>query len=929
MKKKKLTYNSLAFSNLKNRKKQYILMIIAIILSTIFSSSIIYFAFSAYSSIVEKSHLNLGKQDCIMINADKEILNDAIEKDFIDKIGYGHILGFAYVEEENKIDGTSVAYLENEAVPLANPVIIEGSYPQKTGEIAIEQSALMRLGLNAKIGDTITLKFAPQNSEKTLDKVIEKDYILCGVLANKRENLLGDVVGYASNTLLPAAFVHESETIETGGKEALISYYTFNPEIDSEIIYDYFATENRIYTKNIDLCYTSMSGTYPSLMTLSNAYYMLPETHGFIVSLIYIFIVVVILLFASAVGIVNAFTTNLKERKKQIGMYRAVGATKKQIIKLFGRETIILSLICIPVSLLISFLLVKIILPFVDKDAILKPNILVLLCCGVFSFICIIFASLIPLISASKISPMQSIRKIDTTRKIKNSKIKTKKNFVTPDLIAKRNITISKGKQIFVSIFLVISIIFSCYLFSYLDYEKNRTYESSYDYTLNISSERVYSGINPLDNNTGFTENQKNEILQKEYIGTAYGMKKINANIVVDKMTDYLKTYNCDMYTNSFSTLTDLEEDLKNRTFFNELNDYSKEIKRGANYDEFFHSNIIALDEDYLKAYEERVCDGKIDIDKLNSGEEVILLAPENAYLYLSYADEFDDYSNAGFSVFETPVEYMESDYIISEKRTLKAGDTIDISVLTTESEADLYNFTYDEKISETRKTVKIGAIIDFFSDDEHLLHSFPQIYVITTIEGLNNFAKNVRYKDLLFNLNKTCTDEIDEDITKTLEAIEIAVADSNYISYYGFNKEQQEMYNNFSLIVLAIVILIFTICSSIINNTLTANIRNDKKKIGTMRAVGADNKVIFACYIKQLLSMFKWGYILGFGGFLVSYFVYYLYVKSNDNDLYMVFSPWFTIIIGFVVFIFCALNLWFKIKKETKNSIVENIREL
>ncbi len=929
MKKKKLTYNSLAFSNLKNRKKQYILMIIAIILSTIFSSSIIYFAFSAYSSIVEKSHLNLGKQDCIMINADKEILNDAIEKGIIDKIGYGHILGFAYVEEENKIDGTSVAYLENEAVPLANPVIIEGNYPQKTGEIAIEQSALMRLNLNAKIGDTITLKFAPQNSKKTLDKVIEKNYVLCGVLANKRENLLSDISGYSSDTLFPAAFVHESEIIEAGGKEALIGYYTFNPEIDTKIIFDFFATDNRIYTKCIDVCYTFSSDETPSLATVTNAYYVLPDMQGFLVSLVYIFIFIVILLLASAVGIINAFTTNLKERKKQIGMYRAVGATKKQIIKLFGRETIILSLICTPVSLLISFLLVKIILPFVDKDAIFKPNIWVLLCCGVFSFICIIFASLIPLVSASKISPMQAIRKIDATRKIKNSKIKTKKNFIASDLIAKRNIAISKGKQIFVSIFLVISIIFSCYLFSYLEYEKNYTYESAYDYTLSLTSGSVYAGINPLDNNTGFTENQKNEVLQKEYIGTAYGTKEVYANVIVDKMTDYLKTYNCDMYEDNFSTLDSLETNLKNRTFFNELNDYSKEIKRGANYDEFFHSKIIALDEDYLKKYEKRVCDGKIDIDKLNSGEEIILLAPENAYLYISYIDEWEDFSNAGFNVFETPVEYMESDYIISEKRTLKAGDTIDISVLTTESEADMYNFTYNEKISETRKTTKIGAIAEFFPDNELLLHSFPGIYVITTIDGLNNFAKNVRYKDLVFNLNRPCTDEIDEDMTKTLEAIETSVYNSHYISHYAFNKEQKEMYTNLTSIVLAIVILIFTICSSIINNTLTTNIRNDKKKIGTMRAVGADNKVIFSCYIKQLLSMFKWGYVLGFGGFLISYITYYLFVKSNDNDFYMIFSPWFTVIIGLFVFVFCSLNLWFKIKKETKNSIVENIREL
>lgn len=899
-------------------------MIIAIILSTIFSSSIIYFAFSAYSSIVEKAHVSFGYQDCIMTNADKTILDEAIGKEYIDKIGYGHILGFAFTDEENKIDGTSIAYLDNDAFSLANPVVIEGNYPQKVGEIAIEQSALMRLGLNAKVGDTITLKFTPQNAEETLDKVIEKNYTLSGILVNKRENLLYDLVGYASDTLLPAAFVHESETVELGGKEALISYYTFNSKIDSEVIYNFFSVEKAIYDKCIDVCYTPMSSQY-SVFTMTFSYNTLPDAQNLVESLAYILIIVVILLIASAVGIINAFTSNLKERKKQIGMYRAVGATKRQIIKLFGRETLILSLICTPISLLISFLLVKFILTFVDKNAVLKPNIWVLLCCGIFSIICIVFASLIPLISASKIAPMQAIRKIDTTRKIKNAKIKTKKIFITSDLIAKRNIAISKGKQIFVSIFLIISIIFSCYLFSFLEFAKNDFYEDVYDYSLDITQETVYSGINYASGNKGFTENQKNEVLQKEYIGSAHGAKIINANFLVNEMTDYLKAYNHDMYKYSISTRDEAETKLKNHSLFNELDDFSLEIKQGAGYNEFFHSNIIAFDEDTLKKYEKAVCDGKINYDKLNSGEEIILFAPENAYVYVEDESEY-----IWLSVHEIPVEFYD-EYLISEKRTLKAGDTIDISVLTTENEADLYNFTYDEKINETRKSVKIGAIVES-CPDSFLIHPGINVCAITTIEGLNNFAKNIRYRNLAFNLNRPCTDEIDAEITETLDAIETAVLYAHSQSNYGFNQDQKEMYNNLIFIVLAIVILIFTICSSIINNTLTTNIRNDKKKIGTLRAVGADNKVIFSCYIKQLLSMFKLGYIAGFGGFIISYIIYYLcYVITESNSDYfpMKFSPWFTIIIGLVVFVFCSLNLWLKVRKETKNSIVENIREL
>ena len=63
MKKKKLTFNSLALGNLKHRKKRYTLMILGIILSMMFSSSIIYFGFSIYTTSQEQRKAELGLYD--------------------------------------------------------------------------------------------------------------------------------------------------------------------------------------------------------------------------------------------------------------------------------------------------------------------------------------------------------------------------------------------------------------------------------------------------------------------------------------------------------------------------------------------------------------------------------------------------------------------------------------------------------------------------------------------------------------------------------------------------------------------------------------------------------------------------------------------------------------------------------------------------
>lgn len=40
-------------------------------------------------------------------------------------------------------------------------------------------------------------------------------------------------------------------------------------------------------------------------------------------------------------------------------------------------------------------------------------------------------------------------------------------------------------------------------------------------------------------------------------------------------------------------------------------------------------------------------------------------------------------------------------------------------------------------------------------------------------------------------------------------------------------------------------------------------------------------------------------------------------------------FSIWETVVACALLFIFCAVNLWLKIKKEMKHSVIDNIREL
>ena len=76
MKKRKLTVNTIAGSNLKVRRRQYITMIISIILAMSFGSSILFFASTLVSSLKQRNIDMYGKENMIICNLGKETVSD-------------------------------------------------------------------------------------------------------------------------------------------------------------------------------------------------------------------------------------------------------------------------------------------------------------------------------------------------------------------------------------------------------------------------------------------------------------------------------------------------------------------------------------------------------------------------------------------------------------------------------------------------------------------------------------------------------------------------------------------------------------------------------------------------------------------------------------------------------------------------------------
>ncbi len=906
--KNKLTINSLARNNIKHRKKQYTLMIVGILLSMIFSSTAVLFASSMATSTSEYYKNNFGNCGAIFYDedADDGFYEQAVEQNYLDDCGFAHILGRIYPEKDSEELSLNIGYLDENAIDLYYPSFLEGEYPTKAGEIALEKATLEVINPDLKIGDTFTVYMRGQNAETHLDGLEEKTFKLVGILRNKRMNIL--LQENLNPDLLPSAFVSDGSVALLGSKEAKVAYINISDysEKDGDVSstwYDYLMNSGMRGESRVEM--QAYIFSYKNQFQYSNTY----------MTMVLVAIFSVVLLLSSSVGIVNAMNSNIADRKKQIGMLRTVGATKRQIRKIFSREAIIISLICAPASLLVAFVAVKSMSGIFGEDFVFTLNIPVLLLSGAFSVICVVLASLIPVYSASKVSPVQSIRNIEIMRKMKLKNIKSKKDFNVSSLLANRNLTFYRRSQAIVSLFLIVTIVASCFGFSYLNAEEQYTYnETRSDYEL-MASNHVLGSYDNIKSGTasGYSENLKQDIWNMPYTDSVSGKKECQGTLLVDELTDYFEVFN--MYNYS----PDAEDEYK----IQETTRVKKECQTDK---EVFPIKILSLEQSEIEAMKDKLTDGKIDIDRLNSGAEVILVAPDK----VAYGEEQHSFDEGYRLWLHSDGDISDKkEYIAAAERTVNVGDGFELDVL----------FTDDEMFENTECLKNDVTVSAHIKPDEfyNIVPSYTAIAFVTTHEGMKKLSgSRIGYNELNVALKdeyrENMTEELDDTIMNKLKIATLNMLDGAYNYIYSNYSNQIENNVTFSVIFFALLsamALLLAGSISIINNSLTVRIRESKREMGTLRAVGATQRDLTFSYIRQLLSMFGWGTGLGFGIFFVGYAVFKILEKVKDIDMYLELSVWPAVAATVILFVICSVNLYAKIKKETKNSIIENIREL
>ncbi len=904
--KNKLTVNDIALANIRQRKKQYLIMIIGIVLAMVFSGSIVFFV-SAAKETSRASMIEANGYQNIAMGADwlsEEDYELAKQKNVIQDYAVVDVMGYAYSSEGLKRLGCDIGRANDKFRQISNQKLIEGRLPEAKDEIAIESEALKRLGYrDAGVGSTITVNVDIQNGNG-YGETVEKNYVITGILKDKKSNFAFSYDYDSTNSShapsIPAMFVADDTVMDSGGRTKLIAYIVehqsyFRSSNGEQNLFGYLE-------KNYPEFHNSEYQTYGTSYDSSSVF----DYHMFNNGELMLFIVLV-LIFASCVAIVNSFNNNLKERRQQIGMLRAVGTTKRQIIHIFGREAFIIALISTPISILISYLLVYLGINLMSDNAVMTKSIWTLPIAAVINMTVVMLAALVPLIIASGISPMQAIRDVRTQRRAKVKKIRSKKQFTPAVHLARRNGQLYKGSKIAVGMILAVSIMFSAFGFSFLAYQKENKPTIPYDYTLYCSS------------SDGATQAERQTVASNPLVKSVRGTKSDNVYVKADYSDMLFRVFNSWMVLDADENYTGIKsaEDYTRRITecdANKIREYNpSELEELGIADDVWNMTISSYDQAEINSLEKDVYDGRIDYNKLRSGEEIIMIMPKKAELLVrvyknGYGESFNYDDEVG----------KDGDYgyksVITAESKYKAGDEIEIY----------------SPVTKSFKTVKIGALVSpGRKTDRYDIVSTHGVGLITSHDGLYSINNSSGYERLYMSLYEKPDEQTDTEFTEFLDSYVV-----KYQAYLSSTfKESQQLehtYRSLMTAILVIMIISFVICASIINNSITAQIRENKRAIGTLRAVGAGEGVLVKSYCLRMMSMFGWGAGVGFGIYIIGYFVIGELCKRIEYlGLDMLFRPLPAVFMVVLLFVVCLINLWSKVRREMKNSIVENIREL
>ena len=924
---KRLAMNQVARANLRHNRKAYLSLAIGIFLA-------VYLACTACLCIVGTMEANdakmarkVGWADSVL-RFNSSITTNALRRtEFFDEIG--HVYVTAAIGDSNIFIGR----YDETADKLLYRQCAQGRMPEKPGEIAAEQSALDKLGLeDAQVGDIITWQLKPFGV--VADHYEEREFTLVGILTEQSNSFVEMTLTNMQGTTnqFPAILTHPDEPDCQYGTSCVHWVMTNRSGVS--------LTQIQQYEKlPLSRCkrVSRVSGTVSSI---DQAFYELNARMSQII--IYVILGCALLL-VNCVAIASAMESMLAQKTEDIGMMRAVGATKRQIRRLYSRDAWLLDLTALPIGTVLRCVTVWAFSMFAPTEMHFCPEPWLLLPVLHISLLCVLVSSAMPLRRASRQLPMGVLRDTATLRKAK--KFKQRKVFKGPQLIASRQFRLhpmrQAGSACMAGLMLLCALLLGEILFA-----------ADWHWAGNMAAFTLEAGYDLSITHEPFVQNQRedrglslNDMSQLRTLPMVSHTETVTRTKVLlpipNEIPGYFRAvelespnpdsgFSASMSATVLSSTDGLYLTVTDSTtpadFIGEFV-YSTAIREarqmrlaqqalGINQP-LVPVTVYVADLDHAD-FSKVLQDGEVDLDALDAGREVLVSAPDLA-VYMrpeGWLTRVKDINDPRAQVV------FVNDYF-------RTGMTLPMVQLFGKAPGNLNYYSSDEDflayyrgVDRADAAPKIGAVLN---GAVRLANTFPDVLcIITTPKGAE-----------VLGLRTNGVDGVDVFLSAMPNAEAEAMLDNkvNRIGARGsmdvtnklaVHRETQAYQRQLMMLFGGMVLLFFAVAVSMQVTNTARRIRADERMVGTLRAVGADEYALLSCYRLPTIIATAVGYVLAATVYMLMYFLYPIGFPKYHLWLLAV-----ALVLAVLNALCVLLGVRGQLRQVLGKSIVENIREL
>ena len=912
---KKLTFSTMAAARLRANKRQYLSLVLGIFLSIFMVSTLVLSVWGIYQAQLQQRYDTVGYIDLVLLD------NAILEEKDIHGMGSFETCGHACITGIVTDRNVYMGYYDDAALSLMNLNPVEGRLPESAGEIAMERSAMDILEGAWSMGESIELEITP------LDGTPEKrNYTLVGILPERSAHLA--VSDHDGLSQFPAILTTPDEPIFATGRTGV--HHVMKLSRGNSLSTELQIFFERYMRFGLGGYYYGLSTTGQQVIAFSADSALYEDREMFSLMLM-VCVLAGSLIFSCSIGISGAMESVLMKRRDEIGVFRALGATRRQIRRMFGRENLLIAVVVSPLSILGSMGAVWMLSQIMPDRLKFVLSLWLIAPIAVFGMMVILISGYLPLVRASKLMPMSVIR--DTAMLRRSKHIRSKDIFSPTRLIAARQIrfhpTLQVGAMLLVGLMLLCSGILSAAVYTYQDF----AFEDAAGFYINKSYGYENKDGITLYDKMPISDQSISQIRSLDYVESIRMDREMDIIVQLDEVPRYALLYG---HQEQYGMLNDeMFQDALSISSFNSdwMRNHREELRKGylqllETYQfegEAFRMSIMTVDlsTEHVGELKEHLVEGTVNVDAINAGTQALVLAPE-VWMYRT------DQGNTQLFGVNSPAyeQYKDRGAVrIAWNDSFTVGQSIPLTQLYSE------NPDYSSVIRNDA-TVQVCGIVDSLGDLPY--GSRGNCVIITTEEGLSNMGLRAEGLDsIAVFTDQDLTLEAEERLERQINAIVRRSEGYSVQNYMENARERAQAQRQELILYFSISLVFFAVSVGMIVSASTRQLHSEGRTIGMLRAVGADERAILGCYSGRIYASVLGGMGISFGIDILILLSFFLDSVINDYNMSrldlqtILLMAVMSCIMGGLCLLVCKFLLRFRIREIVRKSIIDNIREL